>query len=576
TPKLRENLAAHKEVMPLTRRLVTLDRDAPIEFDLSDCVTPTPNRRALRPIFEELGFRTFLEQIDVAGPAAVAESAEETPSDVESAGLETDYRVVNTDEAFEAFVEELAAQDSFALDTETTALSAVDADLVGYVFSWRAGTGWYVPVRGEHGETLDPEMVASKLKPILENEKTLKIGQNLKYDIVALQRAGIDLAGPLFDTMVAAALLYPGRRTYGMDDLARDLLGVTTTPISDLIGKGKDQLSMIQVPIDQVARYAAEDADSTWRLYERLAKGIDAEPIDAADAASRSRAAGTAASLKQLFTEVEMPLVRVLSDMEREGVSLDAELLKNYAGTIKERLDELRAKMVAVVGDEFNPDSPKQLSEILVDRLGMRVVKTTKTGRSTDAEVLETLAAETDHPLLPLLLEYRELNKLLGTYLLPLPGYLSPVTGRLHASFHQTGAATGRLSSSDPNIQNIPIRTQAGREIRRACRARDEDTVLITADYSQVELRMLAHFSDDTELVKAFREGQDIHAFVASQVFGVPIEEVTPDQRRIAKTVNFGIVYGQTAFGLSRTLRIPRAESQRFIDEYKERYAGLD
>lgn len=576
TPKLRENLAAHREMMPLTRRLVTLDRDAPIEFDLQDCVTPSVTRRDVRPIFEELGFRTFLDQLEVPEAGEIAQATQATPSDVEAAGMELDYRVVNTKEAFEAFVAELAARDSFALDTETTALSAVDADIVGYVFSWQAGTGWYVPVRGEHGETLDPDMVAKALKPILENEKTLKIGQNLKYDLIALERAGIDLKGPLFDTMVAAALLYPGRRTYGMDDLARDLLGVATTPITDLIGKGKDQLSMLQVPLDQVARYAAEDADITWRLYELLAKGIDAEPVDAADAATRSRAAGTEASLKQLFTEVEMPLVRVLSDMERAGVSLDADLLKSYAGTIKQRIDQLRAEMVDVVGEEFNPDSPKQLSEILFDRLGMRVVKTTKTGRSTDAEVLETLAAETDHPLLPLLLEYRELNKLLGTYLLPLPGYLSPNTGRLHASFHQTGAATGRLSSSDPNIQNIPIRTAAGREIRRAFRARDDDSVLITADYSQVELRMLAHFSDDAELTKAFNEGLDIHAYVASQVFGVPIEEVTSDQRRVAKTVNFGIVYGQTAFGLARTLRIPRGEAQSFIDEYKERYTGLD
>src|SRR5690606_762138 len=310
----------------------------------------------------------------------------------------------------------------------------------------------------EHGETLDPDTVAARLKPVLENESTLKIGQNLKYDIIALSRAGIELKGPLFDTMVAAALPYPGRRTSNMDGLARDLLGVKTTPITDLIGKGKDQLSMLQVPLDQIAAYAAEDADITWRLYERLAKGIDAEPVNGHDANGRSRAAGNdGATLKQLFTEVEMPLVRVLSDMEREGVSLDAGMLTAYAETIKGRIEELKARMVEVVGQEFNPDSPKQLAEVLFDRLGMRVVKTTKTGRSTDAEVLETLAAETDHPLLPLLLEYRELNKILGTYLLPLPGYLSPVTGRLHASFHQTGAATGRLSSSDPNIQNIPI-----------------------------------------------------------------------------------------------------------------------
>src|SRR5690606_10952228 len=396
-------------------------------------------------------------------------------------------------------------------------------------------------------------MVAARLKPILENDKTLKVGQNLKYDIITLRRAGIELRGPLFDTMVAASLLNPGRRTYNMDDLARDLLGYTTTPITDLIGKGKDQLSMLQVPLAQIAGYAAEDADITWRLYELLAKGMDAEPVtpaeqerptvavaavteatdahlaDAGDSAAsgeeRAAASLNAASnagnnvavrerrnsLNELFTTVEMPLVRVLADMERAGVSIDADMLTSYAGKLRQRLDQLRTEAMDAAGAAFNPDSPKQLSEILFDKLGMRVVKTTKTGRSTDAEVLETLAAETDHPLLRVLLEYRELNKLLGTYLEPLPSFLSQTTGRLHASFHQTGAATGRLSSSDPNIQNIPIRTEAGREVRRAFRARDDDSLLLIADYSQVELRMLAHFSDDAELTKAFHEGLDIH-----------------------------------------------------------------
>src|SRR5690606_26022490 len=575
-PKLAENLAAHRANMALTRRLVTLERDVPLDFRLEDCVTPRPLRRDLRQLFEELGFRSFLDQLDLAEPEAVAAAADATPSDVEAAGLATDYRVVNTPEAFAAFVAELERQEAFALDTETTALRAVDAEIVGYVFSWQAGTGWYVPVRGAHGETLDPAMVAARLKPILEDEKTLKVGQNLKYDIIALANAGIELKGPLFDTMVAASLLNPGRRTYNMDDLALDLLGFRTTPISDLIGKGKDQLSMLEVPLARIAAYAAEDADITWRLYERLAKGMDAEPVPSADPAGKVHGEGRRSGLKRLFTEIEMPLVRVLASMENEGVALDAGMLTDYGQVMAERLEELKRKVIDAAGIEFNPDSPKQLGEVLFDKLGMRVVKTTKTSRSTDAEVLETLAAETDHPILPLLLEYRELNKLLGTYLLPLPSYLSPTTGRLHASFHQTGAATGRLSSSDPNIQNIPIRTEAGREIRRAFRARDDDTVLLTADYSQVELRMLAHFSDDKELTKAFNEGLDIHAYVASQVFGVPLEAVTSDQRRVAKTVNFGIIYGQTAFGLARTLRIPQAEAGAFISEYKERYTGLE
>ena len=581
TPKLRENLAAHADHMALTRSLVTLDRETPIDFALEDCVTPTPNREELRAIFEELGFRTFREQLDdpngdVRPGNGVAVAARETPSDVAESDLETDYRVVNTEASLDAFIEKLEEQSAFALDTETTALRAVDADIVGYVFSWQAGTGWYIPVRGEHGEVLDPDMVAARLKPILENERTLKVGQNLKYDIITLKRAGIELKGPLFDTMVAASLLNPGRRTYNMDDLAQDLLGLRTTPITDLIGKGKEQLSMLQVPLEAIAAYAAEDADITWRLYERLEKGIDAEPVPRPDPAGNAHATGRGQGLRKLFTTVEMPLVRVLADMEREGVSLDAGMLNEYGQVMAKRLEDLRRQAVEAAGVEFNPDSPKQLGEVLFDKLGMRVVKTTKTSRSTDAEVLETLAAETDHPLLPILLEYRELNKLLGTYLQPLPSYLSPTTGRLHASFHQTGAATGRLSSSEPNIQNIPIRTEAGREIRRAFRSRDAESALLTADYSQVELRMLAHFSDDAELTKAFNEGLDIHAYVASQVFGVPLEDVTADQRRVAKTVNFGIIYGQTAFGLARTLRIPQSEAANFISAYKERYTGLE
>lgn len=575
TPKLRENLLAHAAVMDLTRRLVTLDRQAPIEFDLASCVTPKPTRANVRALFDELGFRSFVEWLPGAAEENSGSQASSRAGAQDDPGIQTglsikpvegDYRVVNTPAAFEAFLQELSAQQVFCLDTETTALRAVDADVVGYAFSWSLGTGWYLPVRGDHGENLDPDTTAVALKPLLENPNTLKVGQNLKYDIIVLRRAGIELGGPLFDTMVAAALLYPQRRTNNMDDLARDLLGLSTTPISDLIGKGKDELSMLQVPLKQIADYAAEDADVTWRLYELLSKEM--EGVVAVTPG--------AAVLGDLFRDVEMPLVRVLADMEREGVALDAGLLATYAALVSARIDEIRARAVAAAGVEFNPDSPKQLAEVLFDKLGLRVVKTTKTGRSTDAEVLETLAAESDHPLPQVLLEYRELTKLLGTYLQPLPTYLSTTTGRLHASFHQTGAATGRLSSSDPNIQNIPIRTEMGREVRRAFTAREPSRVLLTADYSQVELRMLAHFSADEELSRAFFEGRDIHAHVASQIFNVPLGDVTADQRRIAKTVNFGIIYGQTAFGLARTLRIPQGEAGSFIRAYKERYTGLE
>lgn len=564
TPKLRENLLAHASQMDLTRRLVTLDRNAPIEFSLESCALATPEPGPVLNLFGELGFKTFGEQYSQLNSPLFGGGVAEPASSAQRSDTVT--HVVSTEQQLSDLVAALAKLSVFALDTETTGLLAVDADVVGYVFSWQAGEGWYVPVRGsnpgpaEEGlKYLDPDLVAAALRPILEDPSTLKVGQNLKYDINVLHRAGIRLAGPRFDTMVAAALLYPERRTNNMDDLARDLLAVTTTPISDLIGKGKAQISMLDVPLPQVAAYAAEDADVTWRLFEKLKAELDSQDE----------------AMQRLFVNVEMPLVDVLAAMEREGVQLDAGMLADYSAALSVRLTDLRRNLFAAAGTEFNPDSPKQLGEILFDKLGLPVIKKTKTGRSTDAEVLERLASESDHPLPQLLLEYRELNKLLGTYVQPLPSYLARSTGRLHASFHQTGAATGRLSSSDPNIQNIPIRTETGREIRRAFRA-GEGRSLITADYSQVELRMLAHFSQDEELARAFHEGLDIHTYVASQIFEVPLDDVNSDQRRVAKTVNFGIIYGQSAFGLARTLRIPQKDAAAFIAAYKERYTGLD
>lgn len=647
TPKLRENLEAHKETLPLTRRLVTLDADVDFPFAIEECSARPPSREALKPLFDELGFRTLLEQVNAAdtdeatgagkrgggvagggkgddhlagglagsgksggksggtgakggtgGSGSEANGANKTdgsgaaiggaadaggaaggagvvdPDGVTSgvpvstpegvpmpvAPERLDYRVLTQLAELDAFLVELRKQPAFAIDTETTSLRGVDADIVGYAFSWKAGQGWYLPVRNSLGPVLDPDAVQAALKPILEDASALKVGQNLKYDLTVLERAGIRLAEPHFDTMIAASLLYPARRAYGMDDLARDLLGHTTTPITELIGKGKQQLSMRDVPLEQLGHYAAEDGDVTWRLYERL----------------NAELAVSAPELQALFRDVEMPLVRVLSDMERAGVTLDGDQLERYGQRLAERIETLRREAHALAGREFNLDSPKQLGELLFDDLGFRVVKKTKTSRSTDAEVLDTLASETDHPLLRLLLEYRELTKLLGTYLLPLPSLISPSTGRLHASFHQTGAATGRLSSSDPNIQNIPVRTEAGREIRRAFTAPSGEWLLLSADYSQVELRMLAHFSEDPALLEAFKGGHDIHAFVASQIFSVPLEEVDAQQRRVAKTVNFGIVYGQTAYGLARTLHIPTGDASAFIEAYKERYQGLE
>lgn len=554
TPKLRERLLAAADVLPITRELVTLRDDLDLAFDLEACRTPVVTREAVQALFQELGFRTFVEQLPPSDAAA-------PPGEGAHVKVhEATYHLVDTPDALAAFARQLRDQRVLAIDTETTSLRPVDADLVGLAFAWQAGEAWYVPVRSHVAPTLEPEAALAALRPVLEDGAVTKVGQNLKYDLSVLAGADVTLRGTLFDTMVAAALLNPERRGVGMDDLARDLLGARTTPISDLIGKGKQQRSMLDVPMEQLLPYAGEDADVTWRLYQHLSGELDA----------------AGGRLRTLFDTVEMPLVRVLAAMERAGISLDVERLQVYRAQLTERIAALRQQALDAAGADFNLDSPKQLSSVLFEQLKLPVVKKTKTGYSTDAEVLETLASETDHPLPSLVLEYRELTKLLGTYVDPLPSYVSRRTGRLHASFHQAGAATGRLSSSDPNIQNIPIRSDAGREIRRAFVARDDGHLLLTADYSQVELRFLAHFSEDVELMRAFREGLDIHAYVAAQIYGVPLDEVAPEQRRVAKTVNFGIVYGQGAFGLARTLRIPQADARAFIEAYKARYTGLE
>jgi len=357
--------------------------------------------------------------------------------------------------------------------------------------------------------------------------------------------------------MIASFVLDAGRRSHGIDGLSLELFGHRKIPTSDLIGTGKNQVTMDQVEISRTAEYAGEDADFTWRLYEVFAPQI------------------AAAGFEELFRDTEMPLVDVLVEMEQAGVALDTELLEKMSETITKRLDDLTQQIHMAAGRFFNVDSNKQLAEVLFDELGLRVVRKTKTQRSTDADTLETLANETGHPVPTLMLEYRELIKLKSTYIDTLPQMRSERTGRIHTSFNQIGAVTGRLSSSDPNLQNIPIRTELGREIRRAFIAGDADHVLITADYSQIELRVLAHYCRDENLLRAFAEGQDIHASVASQVFDVPLAEVTKEQRGRAKAVNFGIIYGQGAYGLSQQTGISQAEAKIFIDTYFARYPGI-
>ena len=556
TPKLRENVRTFERQMEVTRRLVTLKRDVPIETDLASWRLQPDRWRAALPAFGELGLRRLSEQLgELVG---VKEGAAVVAAPGEKEQPPTRYELVDTPEKLAALAEALGRQRSFALDTETTGLNPVDSDLVGLSFSWEAGQGYYVPVRASLGESLDVAAVRDTLGPALADPDIHKCGHNVKYDLVVLRSASFTVRGVDFDSMIASFLLEPTRRSHGLDYLASSLLDHQTIPISDLIGKGKDQITLDQVDTRQVCEYAAEDADIAWRLRELL------EP----QVAASGRAAG-------LFRETEMPLVEVLAEMESAGVALDTDLLAKMSNELADRLVALVRQVHRAAGHEFNIDSTKQLAGVLFDELGLRVVRRTKTGRSTDAETLEALALETDSPVPRLVLEYRELTKLKSTYLDALPERVCSKTGRVHASFHQTGAITGRLSSSDPNLQNIPIRTELGRQIRRAFVAGEPGQVILTADYSQIELRVLAHFSRDRALMEAFEQDQDIHRFVASQVFGVPGAEVTSEQRAKAKAVNFGIVYGQTPYGLSRQTGMAMTEARLFIDTYFMRYPGI-
>ncbi|NLX15229.1 MAG: DNA polymerase I [Phycisphaerales bacterium] len=554
TPAMRQNVLAFAEHLDKTRQLVTLRRDVPLDFDLEACRFKGVDYAALKPIFAELDFRRLLD--------LAAEAAPDKPSApiTDGTGSTSDrrYILVDNETLFADFLDQLRKQKIFAMDTETTSLRPAEARLVGMSFSWKAHEGYYLPLAGV-GNCLPFEPTLDALRPILADATVAKVGQNIKYDLAVLAHHGVPVAGVRFDCMIASFVLDSTRRSHGMDALARELLGVTPIPITDLIGKGKNQISFDSVSTDRAAEYAAEDADITWRLYQELSRQLEGS------------------DLEPLFRETEMPLVEVLTSMEVSGVKLDTAVLARMSRELADRLSDLTRQIHEHVGHSFNIDSTKALSVVLFDELKLPIIKKTATGagKSTDAETLEALAWQTNHPVPALVKEYRELAKLKNTYIDTLPQMISRRTGRIHASFNQTAAVTGRLSSSEPNLQNIPIRTELGREIRRAFVAADADHVLLTADYSQIELRVLAHFSQDRVLKQAFVEDRDIHQFVAAQVFGVPLEEVTREQRGRAKAVNFGIIYGQSAFGLSRTTGMPVGEAQNFINMYFLRYPGI-
>ncbi len=572
--KRGESLRNSREILDLSKTLVTIDRNAPVELDPPAFALSDFNKDALAKLFTELGFTRLLSQLELtsAQPTAPAQTkpkkGQATLFDmaapaVTASGLKTSrstkkhYHLIDTEEKFEKFIADLSKQEIFAVDTETTSINAMAADLVGLSFSWKTDHAYYLPVKAPLGDkVLDISLVRQKLGPILANSSVKKIGQNIKYDLLILSNANLPVSGVYFDTMVASYCLNAERRSHSMDNMARDFLGYETIPISDLIGKGKKQITFDQVDTNTACDYAAEDADITWQLYEYLSKRLNDNH-----------------EIRQLFETVEMPLVTVLAAMERNGVSLDVKLLKDMTTSISDTLGELTEKIYTSAGTVFNIDSTKQLAEVLFDHLGLESVKSGKTGRSTDAIVLDKLSDE--HEIIPLVLEYRQLVKLKNTYVAKLPEMINPRTDRLHASFNQTITSTGRLSSSDPNLQNIPIRTELGKKIRGAFIPADKDGCIVSADYSQIELRLLAHFSEDEALKHAFDTDQDIHRFVASQVYDVDPDDVTSDMRSKAKAVNFGIIYGQGPFALAKSLGISLAEAKKFIGDYYARYSSI-
>ncbi len=548
--KRKENLINFRDQALLSRKLVRLDADVPVAIDWEAGRVEGIDGTAASALFEEFDFQRLKTRLSTM--ADVGTPPPSTPA------VEAEYRLVDTPEVFETFLAQLQQQEWISLDTETTSVIPRQAKIVGYSFAWRDDEGWYLPVRAPEGEPcLDPKDTLEALRPILENPAVKKVGQNLKYEIVVLRSAGVELAGVEFDTMVADYLLRAGYRGHKLGDLSRLYLGHTASEIEELIGTGKNQKRMDEVPVDAVTDYAGEDAVLPWRLRPILAKKLaDAE-------------------LEDLFSDVEMPLVDVLAEMEFNGIRVDIERLGELSRRYGERMDSLTDEIYELAGRPLNIASPKQLQEVLFDELKLPVIKqTAKSGPSTDVEVLEELAQK--HPLPAKIIEYRQYAKLKGTYVDALPELVHPETGRVHASFNQGVTATGRLSSSDPNLQNIPVRTEEGREIRSAFVPGDDGWVLMAADYSQIELRVLAHYSEDEHLCEAFARDEDIHARVAGQVNGVSLDEVTPQMRREAKAVNFGVIYGQSAFGLAKSLGIPKEEAGQFIDNYFAGYPGIE
>ena len=574
-PKRRQTLIDNRAQIELSKRLVQLDCNTPLDFTLDDLEVRDPNPETLLNFLNEMEFRTLTKRIAdqmgveaPAAPEAVTSGTDEGPAPVEMPAIDPEsYETVTTADQLATWIDRIRERGYVAVDTETTGLDEMKADLVGICLATDPGQACYIPLNhlASEGEGLfatedrAPGQMAEKialdmLKPVLEDDAILKVGQNMKYDAKILKRYGISVA-PFDDTMLISYALNAGLHGHGMDALSEQYLGHTPIPIKDLLGSGKSMITFDKVPVDQATRYAAEDADITLRLWQVLKPQLHTKKVTT------------------VYETLERPLSPVLAQMEMHGIQVDRDTLSRMSNAFAQKMAALEAEIHELAGESFNVGSPKQLGEILFDKMGLEGGKKGKTGAyATGADILEDLA--TEHDLPARVLDWRQLSKLKSTYTDALQDHINPDTGRVHTSYVQTGANTGRLASTDPNLQNIPVRSEEGRRIREAFVA-PQGRKLLSLDYSQIELRILAHIADIPALKQAFEDGQDIHAATASEMFGVPLDEMTPDVRRQAKAINFGVIYGISGFGLARNLRIPRAEAQGFIDRYFERFPGI-
>ena len=543
---LREKIEKGRESALLSRELVTIDRNVPIELDIMTCALREPDAERARALFQELEFTSLIEQLPKLDNREAAAR---------------NYETVLTRETLDALVQELRER-PFVFDLETTGLDALTAEIVGFAFSLQEGAAYYVPVASpDVSAHLAVDEAVAALKPVLEDAACPKAAQNAKYDCAVLRKYGVIVRGVAFDTMIAAFLLQPEKRRYNLDALSEEYLALPKIPTSDIIGSGAQQVTMDTVPVETVAEYACEDADYTFRLWRQFEPELKEKQLD------------------RLNAELELPLIDVLIGMEEAGVALDTAFLKEMSGALHRDMDILTGEIHQLAGEEFNIGSPQQLGNILFDKLkvhekfGVKRVKKTKIGYSTDVSVLEKFRGD---EIVQRVLDFRRIAKLLSTYVDALPALIHPKTGRVHTSFNQTIAATGRLSSTNPNLQNIPIRTEQGREIRKAFVPRQPGWRILSADYSQIELRILAHLAKDETMQSFFREGQDIHTMTAAKIFGLDAAAVTPDLRYRAKAINFGIIYGMSSYRLAREVGISNDEAQDFIYTYFTTFPGVN